>query len=216
MPVVLSNSPSVQEILWIFSRLKEKKERLALKDNPHFYINLPTTPEAYKDNLKIDPTEDFRHSDEFYVLTDRPEVVHIMTDQDWQIFGNFWCPQNAIIFKGSCGHLVVLPPPPPPENVPFLMAFQTSAGGSKGKKSSRHLLEAHAVGSASSSRHPPLQERPGTVVDCSRLSQRGAHRWPGNVRLAIFRCIVLLTSAYAFVLGEWHPIVQYVATLPHI
>ena len=108
VPVVLSNSPSVQEILWIFSRFKDKKQRLTLRDNPHFYVNLPTTPEAYEDNVKIDPTEDFRHSNEFYVLSDKPELVHIMTDRDWLSVGNFWCPQSAIIFKGLCGRLVVL------------------------------------------------------------------------------------------------------------
>ena len=107
--MVLSNSPSLQEILWNFSRFKDEKQRLTLRDNPHFYADLPTTPEAYGDNVAIEPTEDFRHSDEFYVLTDRLELVHIMTDRDWQSFGNFWCPQNAIIFKGLCGRLVVIP-----------------------------------------------------------------------------------------------------------
>ena len=123
---MLSNSPSVQEILWIFSRLKNEKERLTLRDNPHFYVNLPTTPEAYEDNILIDPTEDFRHSNEFYVLCDKPELVHIMTDRDWQTFGDFWCPKNAIVFKGLYGHFVLV-------LSLFLMAFQTSVGGSRGK-----------------------------------------------------------------------------------
>ena len=108
VPVALSNIPSVQEILWSFSRFKDEKRRLTLRDNPHFYVNLPTTPEAYEDKVKIDPTEDFRHSNQFYVLTDRPEPVHIMTDQNWQLFGNFWCPKNAIVFKGLCGNLVIV------------------------------------------------------------------------------------------------------------
>ena len=106
--MALSNSPSIQEILWIFNRLKDEEERLTLRDNPHFYVNLPTTPEAYEDNIKIDPTENFRHSNEFYVLSDKPEPVHIMTDRDYQMFGNFWCPKNAIIFKGLCGYLVLV------------------------------------------------------------------------------------------------------------
>ena len=98
---MLSGSPSLQEILWNFSHLKNEKNRLTLGENPHFYAELPTSPEAYGDNVKIDPTEDFRHANKFYVLTDKPEPVYVISDQVWQSFVNFWCPQNAIIFKGS-------------------------------------------------------------------------------------------------------------------
>ena len=107
--VVLSSSPSLQEILWNFSCLTDKKKRLTLSDNPHFYIELPTSPEAYGDNVEFDPTEDFRHANKFYVLTDKPESVHIVTDQEIQVFGNFWCSQGLIIFKGL-GDLFLLPP----------------------------------------------------------------------------------------------------------
>ena len=97
---ILSDSPSLQEILWNFSRFNDENNRLCLRDNPHFYAELPTSPDAYGDNLKIDPTEDFWHANDFYVLIDAPEPVHIMSDQDTQIFGNFWCFENSIIFKG--------------------------------------------------------------------------------------------------------------------
>ena len=107
--VVLSSSPSLQEILWKFSCLKDKKKCLTLRDNPHFYVELPTSPEAYGDGVKIDPTEDFRHANKFYVLTDRPEPIHIVTDQETHVFGNFWCSQNFIIFKGL-GDLFLLSP----------------------------------------------------------------------------------------------------------
>jgi hypothetical protein len=100
MSEVLSDSPSLQEILWNFSHFKDKKKRLTLRENPHFYAKLPTSPEAYGGSVKIDPTENFRHANKFYVLTDKPELVYIMTGQVLQTFGNFWCPQNAIIFKG--------------------------------------------------------------------------------------------------------------------
>lgn len=102
---VISDNPSLQEILWNFSRLKNKKQRLTLRENPHFYADLPTSLEAYGDGIKIDPTEDFQHADTFYVLTDRPNLVCITTDQDTRYFGNFWCPQNAVIFKDICGRL---------------------------------------------------------------------------------------------------------------
>ena len=101
---VLSNNPSLQEILWNFSCFNDEKKRLSLREIPHFYAELPTLPETYRDDVKIDPIEDFRHANKFYVLRSKPGFVHIKTDQvsDWQSFGNFWCPLNAIIFKGFC------------------------------------------------------------------------------------------------------------------
>ena len=105
----LSDCPSVQEILWNFSHYKDEQKRLTLSENPHFYAELPTSPEEYGDSLKIDPTEDFRHADKFYVLIDKPELVHIVTDRVSQCFGNFWCLKNAFIFKGL-GVFFVLSP----------------------------------------------------------------------------------------------------------
>ena len=100
VPVELSYSPSIQEILWNFSCFNDEKKRLTLRENPHFYAELPTSPEAYGNSVTIDPIEDFRLADEFYVLTNKPELVYIMTDQVLQSIGNFWCPNDAIIFKG--------------------------------------------------------------------------------------------------------------------
>ena len=105
----LSDNPSRQEILWNLICFEDEKKCLTLRDNPHFYTELPTSLEAYGDSVKIDPTEDFRHANKFYVLIDKPEPIHIMTDQDSQSFGNFWCPRNAIVFKGL-GILVLFPP----------------------------------------------------------------------------------------------------------
>jgi hypothetical protein len=101
VPELLSSNPSLQDILWNFSRFKDKKQRLTLRENPHFYAELPTSPEAYGASLKIDPTEDFRHANKFYVLADKSELVYIMTDQVLQSFCNFWCTKDTIIFKGS-------------------------------------------------------------------------------------------------------------------
>lgn len=100
VPETLSEQPSLLEILQSLNSLGDKKNRLTLRNNPHFYARLPTSPEAYGDDFELDPIEDFRHADEFYVLTDRAELVHIMTDSDLRFFGNFWCPKNSIIFKG--------------------------------------------------------------------------------------------------------------------
>jgi len=148
---VISDDPSLQEILWNFSRLKNRKQRLILRENPHFYADLPTSPEAYGDGVEIDPTEDFQHADMFYVLTDRPSLVCITTDQDTRYFGNFWCPQNAVIFKGLGVCVLFI-------YFPCLMSCQTSAGGSRVNVSSRHLSQAQSVGYARSSPCPPLEE----------------------------------------------------------
>jgi hypothetical protein len=102
VPEVLGDSPSLQEILWNFCRSEDKKNRLTLKDNPHFYAELPTLLKAHGDSVKIDSTEDFRHANKFYVLTDKQELVHIMTDNKiLHSFGNLWRSENGIILKGS-------------------------------------------------------------------------------------------------------------------
>jgi hypothetical protein len=112
VPVRLNRSPSIQGILWNFNYLEDEnheKQRLTLMDNPHFYTELPTSSEAYGDSVQIDPTEDFRHANKFYVLTGKPELVHIKTGQVSQFFSNFWCPQSAFIFKGLGVFLYIFP-----------------------------------------------------------------------------------------------------------
>ena len=148
VPERLTTSPSIQEILWNFNRVLDEKQRLTLRDNPHFYAELPTSSEAYGDMVQIDATEDFRHANKLYVLIDKLELVHIMTGRVSQFFGNFWRPQNAVIFKGLGVFFVFFSP--------FLMSFQTSVGGSKGKASSRNLTGAHSVGFVSSFLCPPF------------------------------------------------------------
>ena len=109
VPEFLSSNPSVQEVIWNFYQIKDKRECLTLKENPHFYAKLPTLLEAHGDSVKIDPTEDFRHTYMLYVLTDKQEPVHVIIgDQIVQSFGNLWRSENGVILKGSC----VFPPPP--------------------------------------------------------------------------------------------------------
>ena len=59
------------------------------------------SPEAYVGGFTMEPTEDFRHADKFYVLTDRQDLAYLKTDQSTRCFGNFWCPNGAVIFKGE-------------------------------------------------------------------------------------------------------------------
>ena len=100
MPEVLDENPTLEEILWKLSRFKDER-RLTLKQNPHFYAYLPMSPDAYGGGFTMEPTEDFRHANKFYVLTDRQGIAYLKTDQYTRCFGNFWCPNGAIIFKGE-------------------------------------------------------------------------------------------------------------------
>jgi hypothetical protein len=98
VPEVLGDNPSLQEILWNFSRFKDEKKRLTLSENPYFYAQLPTSPGAYGVSFRLDPTEDFRSTNEFYVLTDSTGPVRILTGLPYVY--KFWCLENAFIFKG--------------------------------------------------------------------------------------------------------------------
>jgi hypothetical protein len=166
-----------QNILWNFYRIKDRKKCLTLMDYPHFYAELPKLREKYGHGIGIVPAKNLSQADKFHVLTNRQELVYIMTDQVTLTFGNFWRSKNAIIFKGLSIFVVFLPL--------FLMSCQKSVGGSVAEASSRdsrHLSEAHTVGSVNGLWRPPgpFQELLEIVVICNQLSQRDTHR-PGNV-----------------------------------
>ena len=89
----------MQEILWNFSRLKGN-QRITLKQNPHFYGGLPKSARDYSDEFTTDPIEKFWDASEIWVLTDERSRVFLETDKKKRAFGNFWVPDEAIIFKG--------------------------------------------------------------------------------------------------------------------
>jgi len=112
VPEVLGESSKLSEVLWNFSRYKDKR-RLTLKQNPHFYKDLPV---KYEDNFQRDPVDQFldalgdpkgdsldrdRPKPKISVLTDRQGRIYLESGQVPRAFGNVWCPQKAIIFKGS-------------------------------------------------------------------------------------------------------------------
>jgi hypothetical protein len=112
LPEVLGKSSKLSEILWNFSLCKGNA-RVTLKQNPHFYKDLPG---KYEDGFQCYPIEQFtdalrdskgdsleryRPKPKISVLTDRPGRIYLESGQDSRAFGNVWCPQNAIIFKGS-------------------------------------------------------------------------------------------------------------------
>lgn len=110
---VLSLSSNKKEILWNFSRFKDGR-RLTLKDNAHFYENLPTSAENYVGQFQIDPVQTFQLENEnenekkISVLTDNPGLtgrLFLEADNKSRAFGNVWVPKEAIIFKDVCGKL---------------------------------------------------------------------------------------------------------------
>src|SRR5229473_1018042 len=102
MPELLCQSSNMNEILWNFSRNRDQK-RLTLRDNPHFYGELPKSPEEYEGRFRSDPIETLQH-EEISVLTDNPNLtgrVFLETAKRRRTFGNAWVPNDTIIiFKG--------------------------------------------------------------------------------------------------------------------
>ncbi|KAH9985679.1 hypothetical protein BJV77DRAFT_97427 [Russula vinacea] len=77
--------------------------RLTLRQNPHFYQMLPTLPEAYGGDFRMEPIETFQHG-RVSVLIDNPNNagrVFLETERETRAFGNVWVPNEAIVFKGS-------------------------------------------------------------------------------------------------------------------
>jgi hypothetical protein len=106
MPVMLSPHSGLSEVLWMFSRYKEKNKCLALMQNPHFYERLPTLPEAYGGEFRMDPIETFRH-ERISVLVDRSGHagrVFLEIAGQTRAFGNVWGPNDRLVFKGSYVH----------------------------------------------------------------------------------------------------------------
>ena len=100
---MLCSRSNQNEILWNFSRFKDER-RLTLKQNPHFYEVLPTSPKDYGDKFRTRPTETYLEKGRISVLTDKlgqAGRVFLKTAKTTRAFGNVWDLKDAIIFKGS-------------------------------------------------------------------------------------------------------------------
>ncbi|KAF8266954.1 hypothetical protein EI94DRAFT_99219 [Lactarius quietus] len=100
--VFSSIQPMTSEILWNFSRYTDDR-RIALRQNPHFYLNLP---DAYGAGFFKDPTKDFvlKRNDTVivYVLVDKPDLGRVYLEAEKRrVFGNVWMPNDVMIFKGE-------------------------------------------------------------------------------------------------------------------
>lgn len=105
-PEWLSSNSNLTEILWNLSRYRNKennKSLLSVKQNPHFYEELPPSPENYGDKFSWEPIETYLHK-RISVLTDNlghAGRVFLKTAKKSRAFGNVWVPKKALIFKGT-------------------------------------------------------------------------------------------------------------------
>ena len=97
---VLGEETSVEEVFWNFSRL-EGNQRITLQQNPYFYKGLPRSARAYSHEFTAEPIENFQDETEILVLVDKQSRLFLETGEIKRVFGNFWVPDEAIIFKGQ-------------------------------------------------------------------------------------------------------------------
>ncbi|KAI9432321.1 hypothetical protein H4582DRAFT_2102310 [Lactarius indigo] len=101
-------SPSLPEILWNFSRYKDRA-RITLEQNPHFYLRCPVDESAYTPTFRRYPLQDpsgaLEHNDTVYVLFDRASRVFLDSEHNPRIFGNVWSLNGSLIFRDDSGVL---------------------------------------------------------------------------------------------------------------
>ena len=102
----IDNSTTTLEIKWRFSRCPENSpERISLKHNPHFYLELPEDAASYGSKFHKDPLKDFayRRTDTVYILLDKSCRLFLNTADSRMsnIFGNLWRPYQKVILKGE-------------------------------------------------------------------------------------------------------------------
>lgn len=78
-----------------------------MRQNPHFYLDLPTSGGDYGTKYSNDSMRDFvlKRNDTVYVLVDKPDLgrvyLEVEAKKQNRIFGNVWMPNNVMIFKGK-------------------------------------------------------------------------------------------------------------------
>jgi hypothetical protein len=103
---MLSPTASTEEVLWNFAHFEDNR-RISVQDNPRFYLDLPTSSDAYTCQFKARPLEnlDLRPNATIYVLIDQPRRVFLKTRQETRIFGNVFMLKDVMIFKGLSNNL---------------------------------------------------------------------------------------------------------------
>ncbi|KAH9172528.1 hypothetical protein EDB89DRAFT_889066 [Lactarius sanguifluus] len=100
-----STRPSLPEILWNFSRYKDRA-RVTLEQNPHFYLRFPADESGYM--FQCHPLYDLgtlRHNYTVYVLFDGPGRVFLDIEHKLRIFANVWLLNGSLVFRDRSGVL---------------------------------------------------------------------------------------------------------------
>lgn len=104
---MLDPHSGVSEALWIFNCLacfENKQNHLPLKKNPHFYRRLPTSPEKFGAEFRMEPIQNFQNGmTSVQVLVDNSDhagKVFLDVTGHLRIFCNVWIMNDAIIFQG--------------------------------------------------------------------------------------------------------------------
>ena len=106
----IDNSTTASEIIWRFSRYPENSlERMSLKQNPHFYLELSDDAASYGSKFHKDPLNDFAahahrgRANTIYVLPDKSCRLYLDAAPPHRprIFSNLWRPHQKVILKGD-------------------------------------------------------------------------------------------------------------------
>jgi hypothetical protein len=105
---MLPANPKSSEIIWNFTPYEDNR-RVTLRQNPHFYMGLPTSADAYGSGFSKDSPKDFpvKPNDTIYVLVDKsgPGCMNLEAETGNRTFGNVWMPKEVMIFKGTSQYL---------------------------------------------------------------------------------------------------------------
>ncbi|KAI9430055.1 hypothetical protein H4582DRAFT_2020341 [Lactarius indigo] len=99
---------NISELLWMFARLP-KDQRVALKQNPHFYLSrdLSDRSHTYNDEFVLKPLRELKPEKDLVVLvlSDRNGRIYFDYKKFSRTYGNIWKPHNTIILKDLQGTL---------------------------------------------------------------------------------------------------------------
>ena len=98
---MLSHSAVIEEVFWNFAHFWDNR-RITLQDNPHFYLELPTSLDAYTAKFKARPIEHLKVKPNatIYILVDHSRRVFLETEHETRIFDHVFMLKDVMIFKG--------------------------------------------------------------------------------------------------------------------
>ena len=94
------------EILWNFSHFKDK-QRLTLAENPHFYENLPLSPDEYAETFRGRCIENYLPT-KIFVPINKSRRVYFNFAGNRRVF-DVWKTKSTLIFKGLGSTLLIFP-----------------------------------------------------------------------------------------------------------